>query len=361
MTVSIEHAQSAAAVDEFIALHDRVYESRSARWPADAEFHRSFLRGESAFCDGRTFRPLVAREHGEVVARVLALVDERYCRYWNERLGHLALFEALPGARAATRMLMDEACDWLAERGAQAARAGFWPPLDDPFVIDEYELLPPVTFRQNPIGYHALLKGAHFESEQGWADYRATVSLDLIERWERTVAEARARGFDIKPLAQLPEQQWRTHLTDTFNDTFRTHWGMPLPFSPAEFGEFLDGAAELRALETSVLAYRGGDPVGFVLIIPDASRGAVLSPGRTLVAEERVNFLAIGVRQAARGRGLNLAMAGHAFVELARRGAACVGYTLVLDDNWPSRRTGERLGADLCANYMVYRRDFHRR
>jgi hypothetical protein len=32
----------------------------------------------------------------------------------------------------------------------------------------------------------------------------------------------------------------------------------------------------------------------------------------------------------------------------------------VLDDNWPSRRTAEKLGAHICANYMVYRRNFTR-
>jgi hypothetical protein len=53
-------------------------------------------------------------------------------------------------------------------------------------------------------------------------------------------------------------------------------------------------------------------------------------------------------------------MAGSSFLELVRRGAKYVSYTLVLDDNWPSRRTGEKLGAYVCANYMVYRRNFRR-
>jgi hypothetical protein len=45
-----------------------------------------------------------------------------------------------------------------------------------------------------------------------------------------------------------------------------------------------------------------------------------------------------------------------AYLELVRRGATHVSYTLVLDDNWPSRRTAEKLGARVCANYVVYRR-----
>jgi hypothetical protein len=51
-------------------------------------------------------------------------------------------------------------------------------------------------------------------------------------------------------------------------------------------------------------------------------------------------------------------MASYAFLELIRKGTKYLSYTLVLDDNWPSRRTAEKLGAKVCANYLVYRRNF---
>jgi len=57
---------------------------------------------------------------------------------------------------------------------------------------------------------------------------------------------------------------------------------------------------------------------------------------------------------------LNLAMAAHGYLELVRRGARFLSYTLVLDDNWPSRRTAEKLGAAVCASYLAYRRDLRR-
>jgi hypothetical protein len=34
-----------------------------------------------------------------------------------------------------------------------------------------------------------------------------------------------------------------------------------------------------------------------------------------------------------------------------------LSYTLVLDDNWPSRRTAEKLGATVRASYVTYRRE----
>jgi hypothetical protein len=49
-------------------------------------------------------------------------------------------------------------------------------------------------------------------------------------------------------------------------------------------------------------------------------------------------------------------MASYAYLELIRRGAAYLSYTLVYDDNWPSRRTAEKLGAKVSANYLTYRR-----
>ena len=61
-----------------------------------------------------------------------------------------------------------------------------------------------------------------------------------------------------------------------------------------------------------------------------------------------------------RGTGLNLAIAARTYLELVNRGAPYVNYGHVLDDNWPSRRTGEKLGGRVGANYRVYRRDLLR-
>jgi GNAT superfamily N-acetyltransferase len=107
-------------------------------------------------------------------------------------------------------------------------------------------------------------------------------------------------------------------------------------------------------LNLSVIAYRDDEPVGVVWINPDMTPMAL---GRLVRDDERLNTLGIGVREQARGRGVNLAMAAHAYLELVKRGHTHLSYTLVLDDNWPSRRTAERLGAFVCANYMVYRRN----
>lgn len=355
-SIRVEPCEGDDAIAEFSALHDRVYTARAARWKS-SPLHLPMLLGQTPVTAERELRPFVARAGGEVVARVCAAVDLPYLRHWNERLGHLLMFEAQPDAREAVRLVLDAACAWLSARGMDAARAGFGL-LETPFTTDDYDSLPPSTLRQNPREYHALIKGAGFETERGFVDYGMRAPSALCARWQSALESARRAGFELIPFRDFrhAERAWR--LCELWNATFASHWGWT-PLSPELTGLFvLDGQL---VLETSVFALLEDEPVGFCFVLPDDVAHASFAPGRALRAGERTNSLAIGVLPRARGRGLNYAMAGYGYLELVRRGWTDVSYTLVLDDNWPSRRTGEGLGGALRANYVAYRRNFRRR
>lgn len=354
--IKIETPRDDAGRHEFIELYEHVYASRSAYWKPAARFERAVLCGQSAFNEGRMVRPFVARERGQMVARILAVMDARYNRHWQERLGHLCWFEALPGTREAVKALIDEACEWLQNQGANAARAGHGV-LEFPFVIDAYETLPPNVLRFNPPYYHSLLKDAGCESEKGFVDYKIEVRPELLARWVSMLEAARRAGYAITPLRAVPEHRRVHDFVETFNATFTSHWGWT-PYSETEISGLLNALAPTGVLDTSVLAYRGDQPVGMLLLVPEHKAEAVRKAGRTIQEDERLNVLAIGVCESDRGRGVNLAMASYGYLELVRRGATYLSYTLVLDDNWPSRRTAEKLGAVVCANYVAYRRNF---
>ncbi len=359
MNVTIESPATAEELTEFLVFQDRINEQRGAWWPALVPMNLPMLQGEGPASIGRRFLPLLARREGEVIARVLAAVDERYLARWNEPLGHTSMFEALPGTQGPVRALMDEAGAWLRDQGVEAARAGFGVG-DFPYAFDAGDVLPPVLLRQNPSYYHSLLKEAGYESERAWVDYRIEVNDELVERWRTFVDDARRRGLDVLPLRDVPPDTRVDQFVDTWNDAFHEHWGV-VPQAREEFAELLAFLEPMGMLETSVLAYKDGEPVGCVWCTPEtASVLASTAPGRELAPNEKVNFLGIGVREPARRQGVNLAMAAYAYLELVARGATHISYTLVLDDNWPSRRTAEKLGAAICGNYMVYRRNFKR-
>jgi hypothetical protein len=356
MTVQIEYPRDTRALAEFLRFFDRVHERRPARWPAFLSFDLSVLSSASPYLPGRSARPMVARQGGEIVARAMAVLDQRYNDHWGDKLGHIALFEALPGVHEATGSLIDTASGWLAERGAVAARAGYGM-MDLPFVIDDYESLPPTILRHNPPYYHTLLKEAGFEFEKGWVDYRIDVRPKLVTAWRNALARARQSGFELVALRHLDIEQCAVDLAATWNDAFSRHWGHT-PTTAAEFAFLLRMLETSGVLDASAIAYRQRQPVGAVWVVPESSASARLSAGRILADSERLNVFAIGVCESARGSGVNLGLAGHAYLELVRRGAKSVSYTLVLDDNWPSRRTAEKLGGRIRANYVSYRRNF---
>src|SRR5262249_51869983 len=139
--VSIERAEGEDALAEFVALHDRVYATRAARWPA-SPLHLPMLLGQTPITKERELQPFVARAGGEVVARACAAVDQPYLRHWSDGVGHVLMFEALPDAREGARAVLDAACAWLAERGMRAVRNGFGI-LDMPYNTDAYDVLSP--------------------------------------------------------------------------------------------------------------------------------------------------------------------------------------------------------------------------
>jgi hypothetical protein len=357
MAIRIESPEGEDALTEFLLFQDQVYQYRSARWSAEPPFLLPVLRGESPFSRERTIKPFIAREGEGIVARCLALVDHQYNRHWNERLGHVCWFEAVPDTRDAVRSLMNAACEWLRIQGAEAARDGYSGLFDWPYVIDDYELLPTSGVRFNPPYYHALLKDARFETEKGWVNYKIKVSPELVARWESAAEAGRRAGFEIVHVKDLPASRWIPEFTATFNDAFKRQWGAP-PLSEGEVEAFV-GSPDW--IDHSLLAYRNGQPAGTLVVQKDLSAEASLSPGRQLADAEKLNWLGIGVVESSRGKGLNLAMAASAYLELVSRGSTYLSYTMVRDDNWPSRRTAEKLGATVCSNHVVYRRNFRTR
>lgn len=359
MAVRIESPDSEAGLREFIALQDSIRPELTARWPAAVEMQLPLMMGLSALGAGKTMKAFVAREDSEIQARVLAFVDPAYAARWNEKLGHLAFFEARPGAHRVTRDLMDAACEWLRAQGAEAARAGFFLPIDMPFVIDAYDALPPNLMRQNPDYYHSFIKDAGFECEKGLVDYKIRVTSELITRYHSALEASRRGGFDIVPLKDVPPEKRVSEFAPAFNEAFYNHWGFVGAGNEA-YAEMLSFFEMLGGLETSVIAYRGNEVVGTMMVVPEETAHAVVRSGRVVNDSEKLNFLGIGVREPARGRGVNLAMASYSYLKLISHGARYLSYTLVVDDNWPSRRTAEKLGAKVCANYVVYRRNFRR-
>lgn len=364
------HVRSLSNHEEFERYVDFAYQvyRDSQYWvPTDKQHLTHALAGEAGFGPGSKIQPFWVEAGDKILATVTALNDEAYDRHWNERMGHLLFFEALPDQDLAVHSLINSACEWLQAQGCNAARMSMLPGLQLPLTIDAYDAVPTIFHTFNPAYYHSYIKNSRFTTELGVVQYQIQFTPELAERYRAMVKLATDSGISLRSwnLERLEEE------TEIFaalgNETFSAHLGfMPLPIAvyrglTVELKDFLlDGF--------TLFAEVDGEAVGFVYSIPDLNQA--LHPMRGKAIEENLEvfqrymeaidhgvLLIIGVKRDYRGRGINLALAAKSYLAMIDRGYKTGSYTVVLDDNWPSRRTAEKLGGRVRRNFNLYRKE----
>ena len=353
--------------ERFVDFAKEVYRDNLHWVPTDRHHLIKTLSGNAGFGAQSEIQPFAVEDAGRTLATVAALKDIAYQLRWDEKLGHLLFFEALPDQNKAVEMLISDACEWLRERDCTAARLTILPGVQMPLTIDAYDTAPTCFHTYNPAYYHSYIKNCGFITEKGVVQYQVQFTPELERRYREMVQRTKDSGVVVRSWDFERIEEESDAFAALSNETFSEHWGfMPLPDAvmrgfTVEFKDFL-------IPEFLGFAEVDGERVGFVYSSPDINQA--LHPMRDKVLEE--NFpefqqrfekidhgvlLIIGVKREFRGSGINLALAAHSYLGMMARGYKTASYTVVLDDNWPSRRTAEKLGARVTRNFNVYRRE----
>ena len=366
--------RSLRTADEFkryAGFAQEVY-SQSQYWiPPDLHHLVSLLGGNKQAGLHWTVQPFWVESRGRILATLTAVVDELYNRHWNERMGHLLFFEALPDSDAAVAALFEAACEWLRAQGCGAARLSFLYAWQLPWTIDAYDTVPTLFHTYNPPSYHCYAKNAGFRTEQGVVQYQIAFTPELASRYREMVARVEAAGVRLRSWDFNRLEEEGLVFARLVNETFAGHWGSP-QFSPAQMQGFAAAFKDVLPPNFPGFAEVNGEPVGFVFALPDLNQALHCLRGKPV--EENMDelqralgqidhgvLLIIGVKSALRGRGINLALAARSYLAMIERGYKTASYTVVLDDNWPSRRTAEKLGGRVTRNFIIYRKELAQR
>jgi hypothetical protein len=330
----------------FADLPRRVYQNNPAYIAADSEHSLEQLLHTAPHHHLQCFG---YEADGELVGTLAAVIDDNFNRFWNDKVGHLVFFEALPGRDDAVAELFAAACGWLKKGGCATARCSFHYLWQLPLLIDAYDQ--PATFlhRYNPPYYHSYVKNSGFRTDRGALEFRVTFNEELASRYRQLVDRALASGIELRPwdLDQVDREAAR--FCQTHNDAFAEHWGAP-QFTAEESKGFISGLRDVLPPGFLWFAESRGTLAGLVFSLPDLHqpmRGQPLDHGI---------LLDIAVAKPFRGRGVNLALCARSFLGMIEQGYKSASYTLVLDDNLPSRRTAEKLGCRIARNYVIYDR-----
>jgi hypothetical protein len=165
--VYVRSLSTAEELQRYVDFGQEVYRQTPHWVPPDAHHLIELLSGQGGFGSDAQIQAFWVEEGDRVLATVTAVRNETYNRHWNEQMGHLLFFEALPGQNEAVESLMRASCDWLRARGCQAVRLSMLPGMQLPLTIDAYDAVPTIFHTYNPPYFHSYVKNGGFRTEHG--------------------------------------------------------------------------------------------------------------------------------------------------------------------------------------------------
>ena len=371
--IEITKIGSQADRDAFIKLPWKIYANDPAWVPPllierkeflDREKHPFFEHGKAEF--------FLARRAGEVVGRIAASDDPKYNAIHGSNVGCFGMFEATD--REVANALFDTAAEWLRELG----RDEIMGPIDYStnylcgLLIDGFQHPPTLLTSHNPPFYSRLIEGWGFEKVMDLFAWWFANPANAAARLRRLAGALRKRAekVTLRPgnLRDLPNEARR--IRAIYNEAWEKNWGF-VPFSEKEFAYMTKEMKPLLLPDLIWLAEIGGEPVGFILCVPDinvalkkingrlTTFGVPIGLAKLLYYKSRlktVRLVALGVVPKYRRHGIAEMLVLHIIEEAMLKRGFIGECSLILENNVMMNRFLEAIGAEKYKTYRIYRR-----
>ncbi|MEU0737951.1 GNAT family N-acetyltransferase [Streptomyces sp. NPDC006134] len=376
MSVTVTPVAGRSDLTSFIRLPYALYRD-DPLWVAPLERERrSFLDPvRNPYHRTAAVRLFLARRQGTVVGRIAAVVDPRFNERHDPHCGVIGLFECADDPVAAAA-LFDTADAWLAARGMRRTFGPLGLTTNDECGIQiaghdqPHVLLIP---RTRPY-YPELFSRCGFRKAKDLVSYSIPMPrdgeppADYRASAERVLATP---GLTVRPMDTKRARSDLETVRDIYNATFEESYGS-VPLGDAEFDYLAHRLKPLLRPGLLQIAEMHGEPVAFLLCLPDAHQALHAAHGRLTtfglplglirVARasrrvDRVRFTAMGVLKEHRSRGLATALLTQAQRAAFRLGHTEISYSWVLEDNHASRRHAEALGGIHTLTHRLYERE----
>jgi GNAT superfamily N-acetyltransferase len=321
----------------------------------------------------------VARRGDQPVGTIAAFINHRHNEFQAEHLGFFGLFEVYDDQEAAAALL-DTAAEYVRAKGYDAIRgpASFSTNEECGVLIEGFDDVPVLLMPYNYPYYQRLVENTPgFAKVMDLFSYYLTLeAVENSERLEKLLRISQKNRERRQIVVRFPDvknlKREFVTIKDIYNKAWDRNWGF-VPFSDEELDQMVKDLGQFFNPRLAVFAEVEGQPVAFMLSLPDlnqALHAAYPRPGKPEILTllqvlwhwrirskiNRIRMMLMGVREGYRGIGVEAAM----FFELYESGAGMgwhhgdAGW--VLETNEPIRRVVEPFGARVYKRYRFYER-----
>lgn len=310
----------------------------------------------------------LAEQDGAVVGTVAAIRNRAYESFHGEKTGHFGFFETDERPETA-RALLEAASDWCAGRGLTRLEGPFSPSTNYEcgLLVEGFDQPPCFMMPYNPPGYPADIEGAGFAKVKDLLAFYLDSTQAPLDRLERLAERVEAKNLRSRPVRLNRLSEELEKIFAVYNDAWSKNWGF-VPLSRKELEALAEDLKWVCDPRLILLLEKDGEPVGFLLAMPDLNRifkglgGRLLPFGwlKLLRGRKHVGFLrvlAMGLKKDCQNIGYTALL----YRDIIRAGGAAgspageIGW--VLEDNALMVRAAAMLGATLSKRYRIYGRD----
>ena len=377
-SIEITKVRTPAERDAFIKFPWRIYANDPVWVPPLLLERKEFLdRRKHPFYEHGDAELFLARSGGEIVGRIMASDDPKYNALHQSNIGYFGMFESIDDQRVANA-LFEAAADWLSQLG----RDQIIGPIDYSIfylcgvLIDGFQFPPMVLTAHNPPYYRGLIERGGFEKEidlYGWWLADPTEAATRLRRLASALEKRREITLRPGNLRDLRGESRK--LLEIYHQAWRKNWGF-VEFTEREF-EFMTHELKPILISDFVwLAEIKGEPVGFILCVPDinvalrkvngrlTTFGLPIGLAKLLYSKSRVKtvrLVALGVVPKYQRHGVAEMLVLRTIEEAMIKRGFVGEASLILENNRMMNRFLEAIGAEKYKTYRIYRRGLERK
>jgi len=271
------------------------------------------------YCDSRFF---LAIRDGEVVGRVVAIINRKLVEKLESNTGRFGWFESIQDP-AVTSALIGAAEEWLASMGVEriSGPMGFTDNDQTGFLVEGFDELPPIAGSYNPPWYNDYIEALGYEKEVDYVEFRITVPDRIPEKMERLVGLIRKRTtvrvFN-EPTPKALARNWGHQVFDVLNESYAELYGTTL-LGEKEIAYYIKSYLGQVDPEFIKLAADGDRLVGFIIAMPNLSKAFQKARGRlfpfgflpilkAMKNSKVLDFYLAGIRPEYQGKGIDALM-----------------------------------------------------
>ena len=371
--VAVEVVTEPRQMRQFLALPQRIYASDPA-WIAPLGFmKREQMSAKNHFFDHARGRAGRALRDGKPVGRITAQIDAMYLQQHGDDAVYFGMLEA-DDDPAVFAALFGAAEDWLRSEGMKQVRGPFNLHVNEEvgLLVEGFATPPYVLMGHARPWYGPAVEAQGYHGVKDLLAYQVRPDFDAPRVMERLAQRVSDRVV-VRPVRRKQLLEDASIMLEIFNDAWQHNWGF-VPLVEAEWAETVSTLTKLMPDDYIQIAEYDGEPVAFIVALPNLNEAARDLNGRLLPfgwakllwrlkvrhpTSARVPLM--GVKQSFQHSRLGPTLAFMVIDAVRKalhaRGVRDVEMGWILEDNDGMRNIIETIGGVAYKRYRVYQKE----